>query len=106
MITTEHSYTVHVQVPADNDDEARAIAEVIYNMLGGGRIVAQYHKPEIRVDAIHLTDADDWAEHVDLVEGLCPQCGAPAANRCRDGSGSRKCYPHRRMEYPIRDVSV
>jgi hypothetical protein len=106
MITTEHSYTVHLQIPAASDEEARAITKAIFDMLGAGRIVAQYGKPEVRVDAVHLTDADDWAEQVDLVEGLCISCGAPAADRCRDGSGTRKCLLHRRAEYPIRDVSV
>jgi hypothetical protein len=106
MKDTDHTYAAHVIFPAISDEDARARIKTIFDMLGGGRIVAQYMKPEIEVLAIYGSDADDWSEQIDLVEGLCPECGGPATDRVRDGSGSRKCYEHRRREYAIRDAAI
>jgi hypothetical protein len=100
-----HSYTVHVGITADNDEHALRIAATINKILGSGLEFSPSHGERFAVEAMHVTDADDYAEQVEP-DLLCLDCGGPAADRCRDGSGARKCLAHRRSEYRIVDIHI
>ena len=89
-----HTYTAHITFLAEDDAAALLIAQAIQ----------RHHAPT----AMHVSDADDYAETID-VDLLCA-CGAPAADRIRIGDGSRHCaecaanYAH--GPYPIEDTDV
>lgn len=100
-----HSYTVHVDITADSDEHALRIAETINKILGSGIEVAPSRGERFAVTSMHVTDADDYAEQVEP-DLLCLDCGGPAADRWRDGSGGRKCLDHRNAEYRIVDIHI
>lgn len=90
-----HTYAVHLVITAESDDDARRIAEAVHAgaILQGADPIAA-----------HLTDADDWAEHVPT-EDVCGDCGrAGGTERRRDGRGARVCAACQGMPYVIADV--
>lgn len=84
-----HTYTIHLTVGAKNDAEAMVSARLAYDAVKKTLTVPTPNG--YVVDSAFLTDADDWAEHIDLEEGLCKLCGGPAGDRLRLGCGGRVC---------------
>jgi uncharacterized protein YuzB (UPF0349 family) len=84
-----HTYTVHVTFTANDDAHALRIAETLNKELGSGLEVVPSRLERYAVTAMHLTDADDYAEVIEP-DLLC-RCGAPAEDRLRIGSGQRVC---------------
>lgn len=82
-----HTYTLHIGVTATSDADAKAKADAALLTLGD------------QVDYLHLTDADDWSEHV---ENTTCYCGEYVADRARNGTGKRTCAEH--DTYPIADI--
>lgn len=74
-----YTYTVHLQFRAESDEAARATASTIEAIVRANDYWL--------VEGTHVTDADDWAEHV----GARCGCGQPTINRVRVGIGKRVC---------------
>lgn len=116
-----HTYTVHMQFSAFNDEHARVISEKFREAIESWHEFVERDLPEGEqvtiqpqgyvVEATHLTDADDWAEHVGG-EDYCFMCGKlGGTNRLRVGTGHRWCQPcieRRRsgMTYAIEDMNI
>lgn len=92
-----HTYTVHLLITATGDEDAARLA----------REVRDGAQARTSIHAMTLTDADDWAEHLDLDNpAACQSCGGPA-NRTRVGTGRRTCATcagTRAGTYPVVDV--
>lgn len=69
-------YVVHLGFKADNDKEASDKADRIFKTVRG-------------IEYLHLTDADDWAEHVEL---KCFRCGKAKPELMSIGEGHRYCW--------------
>lgn len=113
-----HTYVTHLQFSARDDQHARDISAMIVNVITAWQASMDADQDEplmilpqgYAIEAAHLTDADDWAEHVGQ-EDLCYQCGKPGStNRLRTGNGNRWCAPciarNRDHAYPIEDVRI
>lgn len=113
-----HTYTAHLMFRARDDEHARRIAAQIKHLVESWQesIDAEQDEPLMMtpngyaVEAAHLTDADDWAEHVG-VEDVCCRCDGPGTNRSRVGNGYRVCpacvptaFPA--LPYNIEDVQI
>jgi hypothetical protein len=96
----EHpTYCTVLQFSARDDEHARAIAvklkEVIeqwWEFVGREEDEPLMMTPQgYCIEAAHLVDADDWAEHVG-VEDVCFDCGeSGGTNQSRNGTGNRVC---------------
>lgn len=88
----KHTYTLHVTFEAETDAQALLVRDGLAALM-----------PGIPATDLHLTDADDWAEHVTP----CNFCSAPV-ERQRAGIGSRvhaHCAPMiGASDYPIVDT--
>lgn len=118
VLAEPHTYVTHLQFSALDDEHARRISALIVNVITQyqASIDADSDAPEFllaqgyAIEAAHLTDADDWAEHVGQ-EDVCFQCGrSGGTNRLRHGGGSRVCMTcvvERRLHaYPIEEVLI
>lgn len=109
-----HTYTVHLSLLARDDADARALAEKIYDLVtqyhGHAEDASEFHDGQCGspVDSVFTTDADDWAEHIDLE--FCPGCDKPV-DRERAGIGWRVCAQCAPVisvggQYPIAEVMI
>jgi hypothetical protein len=70
-------YTIHIGFKADDDKAAAAIADAFFKTSGDW------------TEYLHLTDANDWAEHVEL---KCFSCGKAKPELVSIGEGHRYCW--------------
>lgn len=109
-----HTYTAHITFGARNDEEAAmfmAFKKQIECWLGAWEFPLTPNG--YYVDSVHITDADDWGEHVNVEPLDCYVCMKPL-NRNRSGTGSRTCADHPGKSpqgyvypnYPIEDVRI
>lgn len=118
---TTHTYVSHIQFSAHNDAHARLISAKFRDLITDWQATADVDQDEdeplmilpqgYAVEAVHLTDADDWAEHIDTGEDVCYMCGrAGGTDRSRCGHGSRvcpACITARHLStYPIEEVQI
>ena len=115
-----HTYMVHLQFSAHDDEHARQIAAKF------NEVVEQWHEFVERdlpvhehltirphgyvIEASYLTDADDWAEHVGT-EDVCSQCmSTGVTDRLRAGDGNRWCQTcidkYHSHGYSIEDMQI
>jgi len=111
-MSTTHTYTVHLAIGATDDRHAVALAQRIHDLIVG--YVDQMNDDDPFfvttpsgwiIDAVDVTDSDDWAEHVPT-EDVCKDCGGPGTNRLRGGDGRRWCADCMSKPYRIEDVLV
>lgn len=115
-----YTYTAHITFGADNDEQAARFNEC-RDMLARWLIANEYPLTpnNYLIDSVHITDADDWSEHIDIEPLTCDKnvqvsvyrtvrCLRPL-NRHRSGVGYRTCpdHPPRGAKmYPIEDVCI
>lgn len=76
------TYTVHLQINAEDDHDALKQAAGIRSLL-------RWEK-RISTPVVEVTDTDDWSEHVDMM--CAGMCGGLSDDRTRWG-GRRWCKP-------------
>ena len=109
-----HTYTAHITFGADDDEQAARFNEC-RDMLARWLIANGYPLTpnNYYIDSVHITDADDWSEHLNVEPLDCYVCLKPL-NRNRSGVGSRTCADHPGKSpqgyvypnYPIEDVRI
>lgn len=119
-MSESHTYVTHLQFSARDDEHARRIAAKFTEVIEAWHEFIERDLPEDEhltmqpqgyvIEAAHLTDADDWAEHVGQ-EDVCFSCGeAGGTNRLRVGTGNRVCPPCAERSvfglYPIEEVLI
>lgn len=120
-MSQSHTYVVHMQFSAHDDEHARRIATKFSEVIEAWHEFVERDLPEDEhvtiqpqgyvIEAAHLTDADDWAEQVGW-EDVCFTCGKPGeSNRLRVGDGNRWCQTcidlHRDgRSYAIEDLEI
>lgn len=115
-----HTYVTHLQFSARDDEHARQIAAKFHEVIEQWHEFIERDLPEDEqitmqpqgyvIEATHLTDADDWAEHLPN-EDICYECGEiGGTDRLRVGNGNRWCRKcvnaKKRVLYAIEDVRI
>ena len=100
-----HTYTIHLGMAARSDEHAREVGRLVKGLIEENSHLFMESKAGYVVDSVHVTDSDDWAEHVG-VEDICDQCGETGGtNRQRSGTGSR-VHAMCGGDYAIVDVEI
>lgn len=106
-IAATYSYTVHINIGAVDDKHAIELSRLIKRIAEQAGFLPTSQSGYL-IDSVQVTDADDWAEHID-VEAICAECHQPV-DRERSGAGSRVHHacirgPYQ-YPYPIEQVNV
>lgn len=106
-----HTYTMHLTISAANDVDAYTLTKQVTEILEADPFLLPRGQGFAVLQSF-VTDADDWAEHVDgHGEGICTTClNERAVDRLRIGDGGRKCRACADAsplgEYPIEDEEI